>query len=178
MPKSTAVESSKTEPLIRLRPPVADDAQAVNEMSNLPLYRRFTSMMPFVAPAETARFLDSITVPNCRYVVAEVEGKAVGLAGLTRYEGRRIHSAWLAIGIHDHFQGRGIGGLLMAALIDIADNWWQLRRVELTVQTENTNAVKLYRRFGFEIEGTHRAGTFRDGAYADTYTMARLRLEE
>ena len=35
--------------------------------------------------------------------------------------------------------------------------------------------IALYEKFGFEIEGTHRRYAFRDGAYVDAYTMARLR---
>ena len=34
--------------------------------------------------------------------------------------------------------------------------------------------MKLYRKFGFEIEGTHRKYAFRDGAYVDAHTMARV----
>jgi len=39
-------------------------------------------------------------------------------------------------------------------------------------------AVALYRRFGFEIEGTLRDYALRDGRYVDAYMMARLRDEE
>ena len=38
--------------------------------------------------------------------------------------------------------------------------------------------MKLYRKFGFEIEGTHKAYALRDGRYVDTYAMARLRNKE
>ena len=36
-------------------------------------------------------------------------------------------------------------------------------RIELTVYTDNAAAIALYRKFGFEIEGTHRAYALRDG---------------
>jgi putative acetyltransferase len=35
--------------------------------------------------------------------------------------------------------------------------------------------VALYKRFGFEIEGTHRRLAFRNGGYVDAYSMARIR---
>ena len=62
----------------------------------------------------------------------------------------------------------------MAAMCDYADHWAGVLRLELTVYTDNEAAIALYRKFGFEIEGTHRAYAMRDGAYADVLAMARL----
>lgn len=76
--------------------------------------------------------------------------------------------------VHDDWHGRGIGGAFMRAAVDLADRWLNLSRLELTVYTDNTPAIKLYEKFGFEVEGTLRRYSFRDGAYADAYTMARL----
>jgi putative acetyltransferase len=61
----------------------------------------------------------------------------------------------------------------MEAALDLADNWLNLTRVELTVFTGNVAAVALYEKFGFEIEGTHRRYAFRNGEYVDAYAMAR-----
>jgi putative acetyltransferase len=63
----------------------------------------------------------------------------------------------------------------MAAMVELADNWLDLRRIELTVYVDNPAAVHLYEKFGFVIEGTHRDYAFRSGAYVDAYAMARLR---
>jgi putative acetyltransferase len=62
----------------------------------------------------------------------------------------------------------------MGALIEAADRWLNLQRIELTVFTDNARAIALYRRFGFVVEGTHRAYALRDGAYVDVHAMARL----
>jgi putative acetyltransferase len=63
----------------------------------------------------------------------------------------------------------------MEAALDLADNWLNLTRVELTVYTDNAAGIALYEKFGFEIEGTHRRYAFRNGEYADAYSMARVR---
>ncbi len=62
----------------------------------------------------------------------------------------------------------------MAAMCDGADDWAQILRIEPTVFTDNAPAVALYRAFGFEVEGTHRADALRRGAFADMLAMARL----
>jgi putative acetyltransferase len=109
-------------------------------------------------------------------LVAEVDGRVVGQLGLHQDRNpRRRHCASIGMAVHDDFQGRGIGSALMAAMIDLADKWLDLRRIELTVYTDNPAAVHLYEKFGFVIEGTLRNYAFRNGAYVDAYAMARLR---
>jgi putative acetyltransferase len=79
------------------------------------------------------------------------------------------------MGVHDDHVGQGIGTALLRALIDTADNWLGIRRMELTVYTDNAPAIALYRRHGFEVEGTLRSFALRDGQFVDALTMARLR---
>jgi putative acetyltransferase len=83
----------------------------------------------------------------------------------------------IGMAVPSPWQGKGIGSALLAALIDLADNWLNVTRLELTVYTDNTRAISLYRKFGFEIEGTHRAYALRAGAYVDAHAMARLKAK-
>jgi putative acetyltransferase len=89
---------------------------------------------------------------------------------------RRSHAAGLGMAVHDAYAGRGAGTALMQALVDLADRWWNIKRLELDVYVDNDRAIALYERFGFEREGVLRAYAWRDGAYVDTIAMARLRL--
>ena len=77
--------------------------------------------------------------------------------------------------VHDDFQNKGIGTQLLQAALDLADNWLNLKRVELQVYTDNARAIHLYEKSGFVIEGTHRAFAFREGEYVDSYSMARVK---
>lgn len=89
---------------------------------------------------------------------------------------RRHHVAGLGMMVRDDWQGRAIGTQLMQAAVDLADKWLNLSRIELEVYPDNEAAVRLYRKFGFQTEGTRIASVFRDGQYTDTLMMARLRL--
>jgi putative acetyltransferase len=82
--------------------------------------------------------------------------------------------ASFGIGVTDAYQGQGVGKLLTGAMMDLADNWLGLARLELTVFTDNTKAKALYEQFGFVLEGTMRGYALRRGWYSDTYCMARL----
>ena len=110
------------------------------------------------------------------YILVALAGDdIVGHAGLHGSENpRRAHAWGLGISVRDDWQNRRVGTRLMQALIDLADNWLGALRIELTVYVDNQHALRMYRNLGFEIEGTHRAYSLRDGRYTDTYAMARL----
>ena len=117
-------------------------------------------------------------LPDGDYLlVAEVDGRVVGHAGIHRAgtSPRRAHATVMGLTVHREWQGRGVGSALMQALTDLADKWLPVLRIELVVFTDNERAIALYRRFGFEIEGTHSGYALRDGRYVDTHTMARVR---
>jgi L-phenylalanine/L-methionine N-acetyltransferase len=109
-------------------------------------------------------------------LAAELDGDTVGTAGLhpVGASPRRRHVMVLGISVAPTAQRRGVGTALMAALCDYADRWAGVLRLELDVYVDNAPAIALYRSFGFAIEGTRRAFALRDGAYVDSYAMARL----
>ena len=109
-------------------------------------------------------------------LLAERDGAVVGTAGLVSAgtQARRRHAMGLGISVSPEAQGQGVGTALMAALCDHADAWVGVLRLELTVYTDNAVAIRLYRNFGFEIEGTARSYALRDGMFVDAHSMARL----
>jgi L-phenylalanine/L-methionine N-acetyltransferase len=110
-------------------------------------------------------------------LVACVDDQVVGDIGLNTFPSRprRKHVGEIGMAVRDDIQGRGVGSALMQAAIDLADNWLNLTRLELQVYTDNEPAIRLYKKFGFTIEGTLMKHAFRGGQYVDSYTMARLR---
>lgn len=48
-----------------------------------------------------------------------------------------------------------------------------LARVGLEVIVDNENGLNLYKKLGFEIEGTKKYAVIRDGKFEDVYIMGR-----
>ena len=109
-------------------------------------------------------------------LVACAGTEVVGHLSLYPYaESRRRHSGHFGIAVRDDWRRQGVGTKLMEAALDLADNWLGLTRLELRVFADNEAALGLYRKFGFEVEGTHRRFALRAGEYADALVMARLK---
>lgn len=153
----------------------ASDIEAVTALVNMPGFRFGTLRLPHQTVEETRKRLETVN-PGQINIVAELDGEIVGDAGMMRYQARRSHAASLGMGVHDDFTGKGVGSALLGELIDMADNWLNLKRLELTVYTDNAAAIALYRKFGFEEEGLLKAFAFRSGSYVDAYAMARVRM--
>jgi len=112
---------------------------------------------------------------NVYSYVAEIDGKIVGNLGFEVCKNaRRRHVGSFGMGVMDTYQGNGVGSALLVTLIDLADNWINIRRIELTVYVDNEPAIALYKKFGFEIEGESKDFAFRNGQYVNVYHMARI----
>jgi putative acetyltransferase len=160
-------------PRVTVRACEASDMEAVAGIMSQPGVRRGTLTMGFRMPEAMASWFAGLPVGSIA-LCAELDGRVVGHAGLVVAPPRRAHSAGLGLAVHDAWQGRGVGAALMAALVECADHSLGLRRIELTVFTDNAPAVALYRRFGFGEEGLSRGYAMRDGVLADVLHMARL----
>lgn len=117
----------------------------------------------------------SLAEPSCHKLCAEVDGRVAGTIMLWVGKGARHHTGYLGMMVHDAYQGRGLGKKLMAAILDLADNWLLLDRVVLEVFPDNERALHLYRSFGFVEEGSSPAMARRDGQLVGHIRMARLR---
>jgi ribosomal protein S18 acetylase RimI-like enzyme len=83
------------------------------------------------------------------------------------------HSAVLGMGVVREHRRNGLGARMLGMALEMAGEHG-MRRAELVVRADNIPALKLYRRFGFQVEGTLRQYMRVDGAFHDALLMARL----
>lgn len=115
---------------------------------------------------------------NIYSYVAELDDEIVGNIGLDVIKNpRQRHIGRLWIAIKDSQHGKGIGTAMFETVMDLADNWLNLTRIELTVFTDNKKAIALYKKFGFEIEGEAKNFAFRNGEFVNAYYMARIKSQ-
>jgi putative acetyltransferase len=172
MPQRGACEKSER-PAVLVRSATREDAHALWDIVSCPGVVRGTLQLPYQSPEEWLKRLTEPR-PNTYQLVAETAGRVVGSLSLTVNRGRRAHAAGIGMAVHDDFQGKGVGTALLAAAIELAERWLGVHRIELDVYTDNEPALRLYRRFGFVVEGTLRRFALRDGQWVDAHLMARL----
>ncbi len=161
---------------IVVRRPKAEDGEDIAAIYVFEEVVAFTAQLPH-RDVQFWRDFYRTRDPEGMELVAEVEGRVVGHLGMILNRApRRKHVGSFGICVHPDFHGRGVGRALMAEMINLSDNWLNLVRLELSVASENSRAIALYRSFGFEVEGELKMDLFRNGRYGDTTQMARLRL--
>jgi putative acetyltransferase len=151
-----------------------EDVAAMHASGNVVYH---TLQLPYQSRDAVRDSLENLP-DDTKMIVAVVKDQVVGRLGLHLHTGRRAHAASLGMMVHADFQGRGVGTALVEVAVDLAENWLNVRRIELECYTDNAAGLHLYQKFGFEIEGTLRRHAFRNGQFVDSYAMARIRSDE
>jgi len=161
---------------LTIRRAEAEDCGGVAEMFKSPKVYAGTLQVPYPSREYWRRRITE-NPESAHYLVAVVDERIVGMVSIDTFPNRprRKHAGEIGISVHEEWQGKGVGAALMRAILDLADNWLNLTRIELEVFADNEAAIHLYERFGFEVEGTLRQHAFRDGTYVDSKIMARLK---
>ena len=163
--------------MIKIREAIPNDAGAfIKFLDQLDTETKFMLYEPGERRTKEENFKKKIEESNkgSLLLVAENEDKIVGFLSADRGHTNRIkHSAYIVIGILKDFRGMGIGKRFFEELDKWAIQNWVLR-LELTVMKNNRNAIRLYEKMGFKIEGVKEKSCLVDGVFIDEYYMAKL----
>jgi putative acetyltransferase len=161
---------------VAIRPVSVDDAAALARIHRNESVVWGTLQLPTLSVEAWRRRLAANDPDRTRLVIAEVDGVPAGAGGVHGFGNPRLrHMVHLGMAVHPDFQGMGVGGELLGALVDAARSGFGARRIELEVYPDNERAARLYERAGFAAEGLRRAAVFRDGVHVDTRVMALIR---
>ena len=165
--------------MITIRPATPDDAAAFLALrQQVDEETRFMMLEPGERQAtveqERERLINTAKADNKQTFLAEDDGRLVGWLWANGGDFRRNHHmVHIVIGLREAYTGQGIG----KRLFEVCEQWTReqhLHRLELTVMTHNLRGIALYKKMGFEIEGTARHQMKVDGEYVDLHFMAKM----
>jgi RimJ/RimL family protein N-acetyltransferase len=121
---------------------------------------------------------ESFKDKGCLTLIAEVREngrwKAVGGLTLNRYgdASKSKHVRVLAIFLIEGYRGTGIGSRLIVDALDWARKKKGVEKVTLGVFSNNTGALRLYEKLGFQTEGVRKKQYYISGRPEDEIDMA------
>ena len=125
---------------------------------------------------QRTRLSDAAASENVQIFVLEdgLTGYIAGFcAGRRSSNSRDRHALHIVIGIRQAYTGKKWGYALLSEL----ENWAKshsISRLELSVMVNNSNAIALYRKLGFKIEGTKSSAVKLQSGFVDEHIMAKI----
>lgn len=118
-------------------------------------------------------YIKSFTPKNFM-IVALIDDEIIGSCSISCRESRIrfIHKGELGICVQEKAWGLGIGEKMMEYTLELAKDA-ELTKIGLDTRTDNKKAINLYKKLGFEIEGTVTKAALIDGIYYDNYVMGK-----
>ncbi len=142
-------------------------------------------MHPSVNPFLSFEIMDSISFMNTfdelvnrnTVKVFEQDDKVVAVVIIKRHKRRCAHVVELGtLGVHPDYQSKGIGHHFIQAILDDLSQDESIRKVQLTVESDNEKALAFYEKLGFEQEGVFKEWFKRkaDEHYVDEIFLAKF----
>ncbi len=126
-------------------------------------------------PESFKPIFDELLKQNVVYIFSE-NGIDIGMFKLIPLYHRSSHINYLGgLAIHPDFASKGFGKKMLSKILKIGQTK-NLKRIELSVSTSNSNAIKLYEKMGFQFEGILKCYTFlkTENRYLDEQYMAYI----
>lgn len=136
--------------------------------------RRFLALLEAPPLEEMRTFVSDNLARKVPQIVGKDNHRVIGWCDiLPGWQHTLRHCGSLGMGILPEYRGQGLGRSLLEACLAIATENG-LTRVEFEARSDNEPALRLYRKLGFQFEGTKKRGMRVDGEYKETTMMALL----
>lgn len=160
---------------VSIRPARMDDAAAIAEIYNQGILARIATYETVLRePADIEENLKN-AAGRFPFLVAVIDGRVLGWASVSTYRPRECYRGIgeFSIYIHEDARGKGVGKVLLPALIQAAETagfWKLLSRVFLF----NTGSRKLCAINGFREVGIYEKHAKLDDEWLDVVIVERL----
>lgn len=162
--------------MTQIRPSIEKDVSAITEIYAHHV-RTGTASFEIEPPdaAEMARRRSEMTAKGFPYLVAVEDGEVVGYAYAGPYRARLAyrHTVENSIYVRHDMAGKGIGALLMPALITACQKNGYKQIIAVIGDSGNAASINLHRKFGFRDVGVLKDVGFKFDRWLDTVLMQR-----
>lgn len=114
---------------------------------------------------------------NNLLLVAEHNGQIIGNVDLMINNREMLkHVGYIGMGIHEEWQGHGIGTAILKIMLEWADNNPEIEALWLQAFSNNKGGLKLYSNLGFEKTGVQRKFIkTKTGEYIDNVILTKYK---
>jgi L-amino acid N-acyltransferase YncA len=160
---------------MRIRGATSADAEAICRIYNQGIEDRVATLETMRrTPEERRQWMESRGGRH-PVLVAEQESGVVAWASLNSFNPRPAydHVADLSIYVERAWRGKGVGGVLLARVIETARELG-FHKIVLAALASNRAGEALYTKLGFRRVGVYREQGLLDGRWTDVLLMDRL----
>ncbi len=149
------------------------DAERACEIYNAAIVERGSTFE--TDPRRAEDFSERIAAKRFPFLVAEMDDKVIGWAGLTSYSDRPCYAGIgeCSVYVAAEARGRGVGTALTEALAAEAEHSG-FHKLLGKLFTDNVASIRLVERCGFSSVGVHRRHGRLDGQWRDVLVAERL----
>lgn len=166
---------------VKLRPPEVVDAKEIIEF-----YEQVGKETTYLGFSEgeyqVSEEVQSATIKeindseNNTMILATIDSWIVGIGTISSNNKKKKskHVGVLGIVISKAYCNIGLGAIMMEQLVEWGKSTNITKKISLTVRKDNTRALALYEKFGFEVEGILKKETLIEGNYFDSVVMGLI----
>jgi len=130
---------------------VKDLLEYINELVEEDTYIRMNKTLTYSEEKEWLKErIRSIKKGNSITIVAELDGKIIGIASAIRGIGRERENVEIAISVKKEYRGKGFGKNLLNEIIVRGKRKLKPKNIYLEVYAPNKIATSLYKKLGFK----------------------------
>jgi len=161
---------------IKIRSYLPSDAKAILDIINYNILNS-TSIYDYNERtlAKQIIILEEKLIKKFPVIVAETEGKCVGFGSYSEFRFREanLFTVEHSIYVDNDYSGKGIGNLLITALIAIAKTQ-NIHTMIAVIDTQNQNSIKFHEKYDFKSVGIIKEVAFKFERWLDCNIMQLL----
>ena len=161
---------------MQLRPASADDLPAIQSIYAHHVLKGLASFEEQPPPLEEIRRrYEDVCARGLPWLAADFGGEIIGYGYCAPYRARSAYRFALedSIYVRPGSEGKGVGGVLLGALIERCEALGYRQLVAVIGDSANAASINLHAAFGFLRVGTLRSVGFKFGRWVDSVVMQR-----